>query len=104
MPQTRRNRSRGDRNLVRVRRSRRKSRRIAPIWSERTRTRSDERTLHRRTARDRRSEIAARLIACSQALEGFFWFAHIAGASFKACVFLQECERNFADGAVALFS
>src|SRR5215831_5923449 len=104
MPQTRRNRSRGDRNLVRIRRSRRKSRRTAPIRSERTRARSDERTWHRCPARDRRSEIAARLITCTQALEGFFWFAHVAGASFKACVFLQECEGNFADGAVALFS
>src|SRR5262249_8269461 len=111
MPETRRNRSRSDRDLVRICWPRRESCGAAPVRPERTRVRSEEGTRHRRATRDRSSEIAEleaidlnRLLGCDDTrwavrvnrpyLERFFWFADVARPGFETCVFLQECERN----------
>src|SRR5262245_1086501 len=88
MPQTRRHRSWGDGDLVRICWARRESCGAAPVRSECTRSRSDERTRHRRTARDRSSEVAAREFAG-------FWLARIPRAGLGVAPKQRSIKRLF---------
>src|SRR5437762_975807 len=98
MPETRRHRSRRDRDLVPIRRSRRGSSRATSVRLERTWRRSDEGARHRRATRDRCGEESR--IGC--VLERFVRLAHVAGSSLEAGEFFEEGERNLADRTVAL--
>src|SRR5438445_4824874 len=94
MQETRRNRGRGDWDLVSIRWSRRESHRAAPVRLKRTRRRSDERTRDRCAARYRCGKIA---------LKRFLRLSRLFRAVFKAREVLQESKFNLADRTISLF-
>src|SRR6266511_2251189 len=119
MPKTGRHRSRSDRDLVPIRRSRRQSNWTASVRLERTGRRSDGGARHRRAACDRSGEVAEvgaiglnRRFGCDHTrqavqvnrpyLKRLFWFAHIARPSLEAGEFFEERERNLAYRTVTL--